>query len=67
MPVKAEWTSFDVENRRFHQHSSGIVAEFSEVVIWPQGSLNDVAPSVPGRRKESKVSLRCTQKRWTAR
>jgi SAM-dependent methyltransferase len=29
----AAWTSFDVEIRRFHQRSSGIVAEFSEVVI----------------------------------
>jgi len=29
----AEWTSFDVEIRRFHQHSSGIVAEFSEVIV----------------------------------
>jgi SAM-dependent methyltransferase len=29
----AEWTPFDVEIRRFHQRSSGIVAEFSEVVV----------------------------------
>jgi hypothetical protein len=29
----AEWTPFDVEIRRFHQRSGGIVAEFSEVVI----------------------------------
>jgi SAM-dependent methyltransferase len=29
----AEWTAFDVEIRRFHQRRSGIVAEFSEVII----------------------------------
>jgi hypothetical protein len=29
----AEWTPFDVEIRRFHQRSSGIVAEFSEVIV----------------------------------
>jgi SAM-dependent methyltransferase len=29
----AEWTPFDVEIRRFHERSSGIVAEFSEVVV----------------------------------
>jgi SAM-dependent methyltransferase len=29
----AEWTPFDVEIRRFHQRSGGIIAEFSEVVI----------------------------------
>jgi SAM-dependent methyltransferase len=29
----AEWTPFDVEVRRYHQRSAGIVAEFSEVVI----------------------------------
>jgi hypothetical protein len=29
----AEWTPFDVEIRRFHQRSCGIVAEFSEVVV----------------------------------
>lgn len=29
----AEWTPFDVEIRRFHQRRSGIVAEFSEVII----------------------------------
>ncbi len=29
----AEWTSFDVEIRRYHQRSAGIVAEFSEVIV----------------------------------
>ena len=29
----AEWTPFDVETRRFHQRRSGIVAEFSEVIV----------------------------------
>jgi SAM-dependent methyltransferase len=29
----AEWTPFDIEIRRFHQRSTGIVAEFSEVII----------------------------------
>ena len=29
----AEWTAFDVEIRRYNQRSSGIVAEFSEVII----------------------------------
>ena len=29
----AEWTPFDVEIRRFHQRRSGIVAEFSEVIV----------------------------------
>jgi hypothetical protein len=29
----AKWTPFDVEIRRFHQRSRGIVAEFSEVIV----------------------------------
>jgi SAM-dependent methyltransferase len=29
----AEWTPFDVEVRRFHQRTAGIVGEFGEVVI----------------------------------
>lgn len=29
----AEWTPFEVEIRRFHQRRSGIVAEFSEVIV----------------------------------
>jgi Methyltransferase domain len=33
----AEWTPFNVEIRRFHQRSSGIVAEFSEVIVCRKG------------------------------
>jgi SAM-dependent methyltransferase len=33
----AEWTSFDVEIRRFRQRSTGIVAEFTEVIICRKG------------------------------
>jgi len=29
----AEWTPFDVEIRRFNERSTGIVAEFSEVIV----------------------------------
>lgn len=39
----AEWTPFDVEVRRFHQRSVGIVAEFSEVVICRKPSHADVS------------------------
>jgi SAM-dependent methyltransferase len=37
----AQWTSFDVEIRRYHQRSSGIVAEFSEVIVCRK--VNEVA------------------------